>query len=198
MPEGLQAMYEACKRDRAASGVRDSAYIALVHGAGLRAADLARLGMRDYDSDAGALRVPLPRGGERRLVLDGDVRQALERWLKLRRRKGGPLFCPVMMGGRIVRGHRLSPMSIHLRIVRRGEEAGLVHVTPNDLRRAHIWDLIRRALNTASVLGLSGDSEVADMIIQAVRTAKGGPATGRNLIDDTAGHGAGDVVGSVE
>ena len=171
-PADLHALCEACMSHEGPGGVRDRVYIALMHGAGLRAADLARLRMRDYDCGAGSLRSRIRGGRDRYVRLAGEVRGMLEGWLALRGRKGGPLFCPVMTRGRIVRGHRLSPMSIHLRIVRRGEQAGLGHVTPNDLRRAHIRDLFRRALSEALALGPSGDAEVAEMITEAARAAR--------------------------
>ncbi len=132
----LLGLVQACQADRSPAGARDTALFALLFGAGLRRSEVVALDVSDFDRETGAitLRATASRP-QRRLVANGEGRQALESWLARRGETEGPLFNPVNKGGRIEL-RRLSEQAIYIACHKRSAEAGLPPVSPEDLRRS--------------------------------------------------------------
>lgn len=134
-PEELRSLAATCERDNSPAGARDSALLALLFGAGLRRAEVVALDVAHYAPESGVLAV---RGtasrSARRLTLNSEARQALNRWFGARGTVAGPLFNPINKGGRI-EIRRLSEQAIYVACHKRASEAGLPPVSPEDLRR---------------------------------------------------------------
>jgi integrase len=123
--------------DRMAS--RDCAVISLMLLAGLRRQEVAGLQRGDFDDAEGRLEVK-SRGGRRSVVLAGECLSDVERWLGVRGGASGPLVLAFGANGEMQpRGVTVSAVGALLR--RRAWQAGLLGVTPGDLRRRFLWQL---------------------------------------------------------
>jgi integrase len=83
----------------------------------------------------------------------------LGEWLKIRGNEPGPLFYRVHKGGRIepvASQARLNPQTISDMLQRRTRQTGLAKLTPHDLRRTTISDLLDAGVDLATVQKLAG------------------------------------------
>ena len=102
-PEDLLSTEEAralikCASNRAPTGLRNRALIAMMYRVGLRPGEALKLGVDDLDLEAGTVRAPARKGGEPRLAgVDGGTVELLQRWFQRRERMGiepdAPVFC---------------------------------------------------------------------------------------------------------
>jgi len=143
-------------------GRRDGAMLALLYGCGLRRAELCALDLEDV-SDAG-LRVIGKGDHERTVPLPSSVRATLGRWiweLSVRRdtRARRELFPCVHPGpGGAMRG-RMSAVGVYSRIRTLAKRAGIPGISPHDLRRSYVSDLLDRKVDLATVQALVGHSD---------------------------------------
>ncbi|MDP9372590.1 MAG: tyrosine-type recombinase/integrase, partial [Chloroflexota bacterium] len=72
----------------------------------------------------------------------------------------GPFFRPVNKAGRIV-PRRLSAQAIYAILQKRAGEAGLAHLSPHDLRRTFVGDLLDAGADLSTVQGLAGHANIA-------------------------------------
>lgn len=95
------ALFDACRDDGSARGIRDAALLSVVYGAGVPRATALALPLGAYDADRAVLTWPAAgqqpgdgRGGKLRArrATDG-ARAALEDWLEVRGPDPGPLLC---------------------------------------------------------------------------------------------------------
>ncbi|MEL7037778.1 MAG: tyrosine-type recombinase/integrase [Cyanobacteria bacterium J06592_8] len=83
----IAALIEDCQNDPTVQGIRDMALIAILRGAGLRRAEVVKLGVRDFISETGGLEVRQGKGGKDRMVYLPDSAVVLvENWLAVRGR----------------------------------------------------------------------------------------------------------------
>ncbi|MDP9374426.1 MAG: tyrosine-type recombinase/integrase, partial [Chloroflexota bacterium] len=134
--------------------------LALLYAGGLRRAEAAALDLADYDPSDGAVRVRGKGNKERRVYLTGGVTAALADWLAARGPASGPLFRPVNKGGRIV-PRRLSAQAIYAILQKRAGEARLAHLSPHDLRRTFVGDLLDAGADLTTVQGMAGHATIA-------------------------------------
>jgi integrase/recombinase XerD len=166
----LRALLEACYRaweldeHRSPLHVRDAALIAVLYGSGLRRAEAAALDVADYDANTGSLRIRAGKGNKARIAYtSAGERTLLDSWLRARAagapgaERAGALFCPVLRGGH-VRIRHIDPRTILEALQRRAREAGVAHLTPHDLRRSMIGDLLDAGADLATVQRLAGHS----------------------------------------
>jgi integrase len=162
----LDACYHAWQEDKHRSPIhmRDAALIAVLYGSGLRRAEAAALNVADYDPESGALRIRAGKGNKARLAYTSEGERArLGAWLRARAagapgaERSGALFCPVLRGGH-VRIRHMDPRTILEALQRRAREAGVEHLTPHDLRRTMISDLLDAGADLATVQRLAGHS----------------------------------------
>ena len=156
----LAALLAACAADPGPAGARDGALLALLYAGGLRRAEAAALDLADYDPGAGVVRVRGKGNKERRVYLTGGGTAALADWLAVRGPAPGPLFRPVNKGGRIV-PRRLSAQAIYAILQKRAAEAGLAHLSPHDLRRTFVGDLLDAGADLSTVQGMAGHATIA-------------------------------------
>jgi site-specific recombinase XerD len=159
-PEVLGAALAACDRDESPAGIRDGALLAVLYSTGCRRAELAGLGLTDFDPGARSLKVR-GKGDKQRLVyLTAEALARLEAWLAVRGRAAGPLFCPINKAGRL----RYAPMTgqaVSDVVTRRIAAAGAARRTPHDFRRTFIGELLDAGVDLATAQALVGHASPA-------------------------------------
>ena len=140
------------------NGLRDAALIAVAYAGGLRRQEIANLDLDDYDPANGTLRVLRKRQKRHTIYIEDEgTKQVLGEWLHVRGNLPGPLFYRVHKGGRI-EAARLHPQTISDMIIRRARQTGLAKLTPHDLRRTTISDLLDAGVDLATVQKVAGHS----------------------------------------
>jgi len=160
VPQGeLAALLEVCSNDPAPAGARDAAIIAVLYSGGLRRGELVALDLGDYERPEGRLRVRGKGRKERLVPLADGANRALADWLALRGVAPGPLFCAIHKGGRLIPG-RLAPVAVYTALAKRARQAGVPRLTPHDLRRTFVGDLLDAGADIATVQHLAGHANV--------------------------------------
>jgi site-specific recombinase XerD len=156
----LKALLAACSADETAAGARDAALIGLLYGAGLRRSEAVVLDVSDYDDATGMLVVRHGKGNRDRTVFaTNGAADALADWLAVRGGTDGPLFLPVNKAG-VIGGHRLTGQAILCILRRRASEGGVTRLSPHDLRRTFISDLLDLGADISTVQRLAGHAQV--------------------------------------
>ncbi|MDH2426182.1 tyrosine-type recombinase/integrase [Sphaerisporangium sp. TRM90804] len=158
--EVVGAALDACDRDPSPAGVRDGALLAVLYSTGCRRAEIAGLGLADYDVAARSLRVRGKRDKERLVYLTAEAVARTEAWLAVRGPAGGALFCPVNKAGRLrAPGGSPAPMTgqaIADIVSRRLAASGAARRTPHDFRRTFIGELLDAGVDLATTQALVG------------------------------------------
>ena len=157
----LQALFEICAKDNnTARGARDIALLAVLYGCGLRRSEVVALDVSDYDREGGQLVVRTGKGNKGRIsYAGGGANKAIERWLSFRGEAEGPLFCPIIKGGRITI-RRMTDQAVLYILQRRAKEVGAKTFSPHDIRRTFIGDLLDAGADIATVQHLAGHANV--------------------------------------
>ena len=157
-PEEVRALIGACS-NRAPTGIRNRALIAVLWRCGLRVGEALALDPRDVDLDAGTLRVRHGKGDRSRTVgLDGQAQALIARWLDRRQRLGvngrRRLFCK-LDGGPLEQSyvrHLLRRLAAKAGIERRVHPHGLRHTYSAELAREGVpMNVLRDALGHSSL-----------------------------------------------
>jgi site-specific recombinase XerC len=156
MPE-LVLLFAACAKDTPA-GARDAALLAVLRVAGLRRAELAALDLEALDRAVWMLRV-LGKGNKERRAYVVQAKPELEAWIAVRGEDAGPLFCAVNKAGRPT-GARMGESSIAYVLGRVAARAGVDDVSPHDMRRTFVGDLLDAGADIAVVQRLAGHAQV--------------------------------------
>lgn len=158
VPSGeLAALLNTCRQD--AAGIRDAAVIAMLYACGLRRAELVNLDLVHYEhtEGGGRLLVHGKRNKQRYVpIVDGAAR-ALADWLAVRGDAAGPLFHVV---GNRNRGGRMTTQAIYAMLKARATAAGIATLSPHDLRRTFVGDLLDAGADIVTVQKLAGHSSV--------------------------------------
>jgi site-specific recombinase XerD len=156
----LKSLLGVCSADETAAGPRDAALLALLYGAGLRRSEAVALDASDYDVASGMLVVRHGKGNRDRVVYaTNGAADALADWLAVRGDDAGPLFLPVNKGG-VVGGHRLTGQAVLYILRRRALQGGVTRLTPHDLRRTFISDLLDLGADISTVQRLAGHASI--------------------------------------
>lgn len=156
----LQRLFIACREDATPAGRRDAAMLALMVGCGLRRAEVVSLNVGNWQEAAGALDL-VGKGNKERLAYpNAPTCQALKAWLAVRPEgdPGEALFFPVNKGGRVI-SRPMSERAVNDVIAKRGQEAG-ISLTPHDLRRTFITNLLDAGADLLAVRDLAGHTNV--------------------------------------
>lgn len=153
----IMALTEACLSDTSPAGVRDAAIIGILYTCGLRRAEVANLGVTDYNRETGQLKVMNGKGGKDRTVyVTNGAQAALHDWLAIRGNTWGALFTPVNKGGK-VSIHAMTDQAIYNMLEKRGsKQAKLNKFTPHDLRRTFVGDMLDRGVDIVTVQKIAG------------------------------------------
>jgi site-specific recombinase XerD len=162
----LRALFTLCAdtiykdKEKRPGAVRDAALLAVLYGGGLRRSEVAALQVDDYNPQTGELRV---RSGKGRKALPGGARGALEAWLEVRAQvlplEEGPLFVPVLKSGRLL-PKGITDQAVLAMLMKRAKQAGVKHLSPHDLRRSFISDLLDAGADISTVQKLAGHANV--------------------------------------
>jgi integrase/recombinase XerC len=155
----IERLMRACS-NRAPTGIRNRALIAIAWRSGLRIGEVLALLPKDIDLDTGTIVVQHGKGDKRRVVgLDAGTAALLARWLELRRKRGAnsraPVFC-TLDGGQIDSSYvrHLLP-----RLARRAGIEKRVHA--HALRHSHAIELEREGAPLSTIRDLLGHSSAA-------------------------------------
>jgi site-specific recombinase XerC len=172
----LSALLGTCGQD--VGGIRDAAVIAVLYAGGLRRAELVGLDMASYETTAdGARLVVLGKGNKQRAVpLAGGAARALGDWLAVRGDAAGPLFYVV---GNRNRGGRMTSQAVYAMLKARAAAAGVASLSPHDLRRTFVGDLLDAGADIATVQRLAGHASPAT----TARYDRRGEAVKRAAVD---------------
>jgi len=149
----ILALMKACNNGTNA-GVRDAAIIALLYSNGIRATEIVKLDISDYND--GELIIRNGQSEPRIIyVVDGAL-GALQDWLAIRGSKPGPLFLAIVPGDAFRSDEPMASQNISGIMRRRAEEAGTRHITPNDLRKSFITRLLDAEMDIVLVGKITG------------------------------------------
>ena len=195
----LRALVQACQEDETPAGVRDAALLAVLYIGGLRRAELAALTLADYTRRPPTLHIRHGKGDKERLVpLTASAAAALDAWLALRGDRAGSLFVPINKGGRVGgneasptdrRGRRrraravgdvgLTPQAIYGVLTKRARDAGIDPLSPHDLRRTFVGDLLDAGVDLSGAQALAGHASP----VTTARYDRRGEATKRANVE---------------
>mgnify|MGYP002779432095 FL=1 len=103
------------------------------------------------------------KGNKARLSYISDgARDALAAWLRVRNvvlGESGPLFVPVFRSSRIV-SRRLNDQAVMDILLKRAREAGVRDLSPHDMRRTFISNLLDAGADLVTVQKLAGHANV--------------------------------------
>jgi integrase len=170
----LRSLFQACSnsfpqrrdQDSAVRRRRDAAFLALAYSCGLRRSEAVAIDLADLDLGGGELRVRRGKGRKpRHITVPPSALPALQDWLQVRGREPGPLFCPVLKSGRLLREGdqlaRLSPGGAWRICRERGLQAQIQAPAPHDLRRTWIGDLLDLGVDLVTVQKMAGHASAS-------------------------------------
>jgi integrase/recombinase XerC len=143
--------------------VRDRALLELLYGAGLRVGEVSSLDVRDVDLHRGDVRVSGKGGKERVVPLPAAAREAIDRYLTLRRSPGllgRPLF--TAMRPREDGPRRLGVRDIRRILRSRARRAGVSdRVHPHRMRHSYATHLLDMGADLREIQELLGHSSLS-------------------------------------
>jgi integrase/recombinase XerC len=139
--------------------IRDTAMLELFYSSGLRLAELVGLDLSRLDLGDGVVQVDGKGRKTRRVPVGGKARDALGRWLTVRRGLAGPGESAVFVGRR---GRRLSARAVQLRLRHRARAlASGVSLHPHMLRHSFASHLLESSGDLRAVQELLGHADIA-------------------------------------
>lgn len=157
--EEVRDLFGSCATD-GPRGARDAAILALLYSGGLRRFEVCALVLEDLDPRTGKVDVQKGKGAKARTTyLAEGGRRALRAWLSIRGDAPGPLVCKVSRYGTPVL-KPMQPGSVWQILDKRAKAAGVLHLSPHDLRRTMIGDLLDSGAEIVSVSRLCGHSSL--------------------------------------
>jgi len=162
-PGEILSLIRACMNDDTPAGSRDAAIVAMAYAGGLRRTELAQLDVEslvDDDGEVITVRVLGKRRKERLVYLDDGAAQAVRDWLEIRGRLPGALWWSGRKGGRVTPGRRMSGQAIYDVLQRRAAQATIEDVTPHDLRRSFVSDLLDAGVDISTVADMAGHANI--------------------------------------
>lgn len=154
----FRLMLLQCYEDGIA-GVRDLAIIGLLATTGLRRSELAKLDIADFDPKSGRLNVLYGKGGKQRTVYaQNRALDVLREWLRVRGDDPGAMFTSILKGGKVTM-RRYPASTIHKMIGDRAVRAGIAKVTPHDLRRKFVSDMLDKNIDMVMISQITGHKD---------------------------------------
>jgi integrase len=129
----VRALFEHLAQDARPIARRDAAALALLAGAGVRRAELARLNFGDLDNETGRLVVGGKGGKERVEWLPPTALPAVLDWLAVRGDQPGPLLNPILKGGRLLE-RAMTPQAVRDICCKLNLAVSTAAATPRDWR----------------------------------------------------------------
>lgn len=158
--EELRALLAACVADASSAGVRDAALLGVLYNTGVRRSELVALDLADYQPSQRALLIRHGKGNKGRVVyLSQAEGERLAAWIDARGGWGGPLWCAISKGKRVIT-RRLSDQAVLYLLQKRAQEAGVKRLSPHDVRRTFIGDLLDSGVDLSTAQRMAGHADV--------------------------------------
>ena len=152
----IRRLFEICGATLV--GARDAAMLALLYGCGLRRSEAVALTLADYED--GSVKVRSGKGRKERIVYSANGgRAAIDAWIAVRGAWDGALLVPVAKGGKLQQ-RAMTAQAVMLRLQFLGKRAGIENLSPHDLRRSFVGELLDAGADISSVQQLAGHSSV--------------------------------------
>ncbi len=158
-PDEVRALINAAS-NRAPTGIRNRALIAIMYRGGLRLAEALALRPKDLDVDRGSVTVLHGKGDRHRVVgLDPGAFAIVTRWLDGRAARGiggrAPLFCTLQ-------GNPLHQSYVRTTLPRLAKRAGIEkRVHPHGLRHTHSFELMMEGVPVPVIQQQLGHASLA-------------------------------------
>lgn len=158
-PDEVMELIRACS-NRAPTGIRNRALIAILYRGGLRVGEALALHPKDVDAGAGTVTVLHGKGDRRRTVgLDPGAMGIIMRWKDRRHSLGidarGSLFCTL-------EGRPLKPSYVRTLLPRLARKAGIdKRVHPHGLRHTHAYELMMEGVPVPIIQRQLGHASLA-------------------------------------
>ena len=161
-PEEIVFLFSSTQKDTTPCGARDVAILALGYAAGLRRAEIASLDFDQITEEGEYIAVKvIGKGNKQRVVyLNNGGLAAVRNYLKVRGEEPGALFYAGRKGGKLIQGQRMTDQGVYGVILRRAKAAGIENVSPHDLRRTFVSNLLELGVDLVSTSQLCGHSNV--------------------------------------
>ena len=161
-PEEIVTLFLVAQKDTTPCGIRDVAILSLGYAAGLRRAEIASLDLDQITEDGEYLAVKvIGKGNKQRIVyLNNGGLIALKAYLEARGEEPGPLFFAGRKGGKLIQAQRMTDQGVYGVILRRAKAAGVENVSPHDLRRSFVSNLLELGVDLVSTSQLCGHANV--------------------------------------
>ena len=146
------------------SGKRDAGIIALAYCGGLRRQELANLLVENLNDKDDEIEITIKRGKGRKdkiLFLNNGGADALRDYLVVRGDSPGKLFWASLKSGNLIADSKMSDQSIYARITWCAKKAGVKALTPHDMRRSFVSDMLDAGVDISTVAAMAGHSSVA-------------------------------------
>ena len=154
----LRSLLLQCYED-GNKGVRDLAILALLATTGARREEMAQLGLSDFDPETGGLHV-LGKGHRDRIVyVVNKAFDCLQDWLAIRGDEKGALFTSVNKAGKVSLS-RLPATAVYAMLTDRAKRAGLKKITPHDLRRTFVGNMLDKNVDAVTITKLTGHADM--------------------------------------
>ena len=156
------ALFSRTARDQSPSGIRDLAILSLSYAAGLRRAEVASLNLDQLKEEEDFIAVQLiGKGNKERIVyLTNGGRDFLKAYLTFRGSEPGALFYAGRKSGKLIKGQRITDQGIYGILKKRAGEANVKNVSPHDLRRTFVSNMLDLGIDLTTVSFLAGHSNV--------------------------------------
>lgn len=147
------------------AGTRDAAIIGIMYAAGLRRAEIAALDVQSFNPDTGALTLTGKRNKQRTAYITNGAFDALADWLAIRSTQPGPLFIQIRKNGNFQKGgnfeySRMTPQAIYNILQKRAAQANVKELSPHDMRRTFVSDLLEKGADISTVAKMAGHANV--------------------------------------
>jgi site-specific recombinase XerD len=161
-PEEIVFLFTTTQRDTTPCGVRDVAILALGYAAGLRRAEIASLDFDQINEEGEYFAVKvIGKGNKQRIVyLNNGGLIALKAYMEARGEEPGPLFFAGRKGGKLIQAQRMTDQGVYGVILRRAKAAGVENVSPHELRRTFVSNLLELGVDLVSTSQLCGHANV--------------------------------------
>lgn len=146
-------------RDGTPAGIRDSAIVAILWGAGLRRHEVAALTRSCVHMGTGRVVVRGKGSKTREVFLTGGALGALVAWVAVRGEEEGALFGAIRKNG-VIGYAPITPQAVYTIVEKRRTQAGVLLFTPHDLRRSYVGNLLQAGADINTVGALCGHSDI--------------------------------------
>lgn len=148
----LAALWQA-----AADCPRDLALLGLLR-LGLRREEVVNLDLSGYVD--GRIRFRAKGNKEREVDVPESVKPAFEAWIAVRGVESGPFLLPLQSRSKKPIFRRMTPVALRLAVLRLEKRSKIRHLTPHDVRRSSIGDLLDADVDLVTVAKIVGHANV--------------------------------------